>query len=54
MRYILIAVLFVVSLVVGYIFYSKYDKRKKFFTALIMLAEKLSVEINFSRERLEV
>ena len=54
MRYILIAVLFVVSLVVGYIFYNKYDKRKKFFTALIMLAEKLSVEINFSRERLKV
>ena len=54
MKYIIIAVLFVICLVVGYTFFSKYDKRKKFFSSLIMLAEKLTVEINFSRERLKV
>ena len=54
MKYVIIAVLFVICLVVGYTFFSKYDKRKKFFTSLIMLAEKLTVEINFSRERLKV
>lgn len=54
MKYILIVVLFIISLSVGAYFYLKFDKRKKFFSALIMLAEKLSVEINFSRERLKV
>ena len=54
MRYIIIVVLFVICLVIGFTFFSKYDKRKKFFTSLIMLAEKLTVEINFSRERLKV
>ena len=54
MKYIIIAILFVICLVVGYTFFNKYNKRKKFFKALIMLAEKLTVEINFSRERLKV
>ena len=54
MKYIIIAVLFVICLVVGFTFFNKYDKRKKFFSSLIMLAEKLTVEINFSRERLKV
>ena len=54
MKFVLIVLLFCVCLAVGYFFYKKYDKRKKFFSAIIMLAEKLSVEINFSRERLKV
>ena len=54
MKYIIIAVLFVICLVVGFTFFNKYDRRKKFFSSLIMLAEKLTVEINFSRERLKV
>ena len=54
MRYVLIVVLFCVCVFVGYYYFSKFDKRKKFFSAIIMLAEKLSVEINFSRERLKV
>ncbi len=54
MRYFLIVVLFLLSVFVGFIFFNKFAKRKKFFSALIMLAEKLSVDINFSRERLKV
>jgi stage III sporulation protein AB len=32
----------------------KYKKRQRFFSSLIMLAEKLDVEINYSRERLKI
>ena len=54
MRYALIAFLFCFCVFVGYVFSSKYTKRKRFFDSLISLAEKLSLEINFSRERLHV
>ncbi len=54
MKYILIAVVFCLCCFVGYVFSIKYMKRKKFFSALIALADKLSLEINFSRERLKV
>ena len=54
MKYVLIVVIFCICVFVGYITYSKYNKRKKFYASLIMLAEKLSVEINFSRERLKI
>ena len=54
MRYVLIVFLFCLCVFVGYYYFSKFDKRKKFFSSIIMLAEKLSVEINFSRERLKV
>lgn len=54
MKFIFIICIFSICLLVGFLFYSKYNKRKKFYTSLIMLAEKLSVEINFSRERLKI
>ncbi len=54
MKYILIILVFFICLGVGYFFSMKYMKRKKFFTSLIALADKLSLEINFSRERLKV
>ncbi len=54
MKYILIVVVFAICCGVGYFFSTKYMKRKKFFTSLIALADKLSLEINFSRERLRV
>lgn len=54
MKYVLIVIAFCVSCGVGYFFSIKYMKRKKFFDALIALADKLSLEINFSRERLKV
>lgn len=54
MRYALIGILFCLCVLVGYVFSSKYTKRKRFFDSLISLAEKLSLEINFSRERLHV
>ncbi len=54
MKYLFIIIIFCLCLFVGYVIYSKYNKRKKFFSSLILLAEKLSVEINFSRERLKI
>lgn len=54
MKYLLILAIFALCVGVGYFFSSKYMKRKKFFGSLIALADKLSLEINFSRERLKV
>lgn len=54
MKYALILILFCVCCGVGYVMSQKFSKRKKFFDTLIILAEKLSLEINFSRERLQV
>ncbi len=54
MKYVLIFIVFVLCTGIGYFFSTKYLKRKKFFASLISLAEKLSLEINFSRERLKV
>lgn len=53
-KFVLIAVLFCLCCGVGYVFSIKYLKRKRFFSSLISLADKLSLEINFSRERLKV
>ncbi len=53
-KYILIVFLFCLCCGVGYVFSIKYQKRKKFYGSLISLADKLSLEINFSRERLKV
>ncbi|MBR1890261.1 MAG: stage III sporulation protein AB [Clostridia bacterium] len=54
MKYVLIAVVFSICVFVGFVFSAKYTKRKKFFSSIIALADKLSLEINFSRERLKV
>ncbi len=54
MKYVLIVFIFCLCALVGYIFSVKYMKRKKFFNSLIVFADKLSLEINFSRERLKV
>lgn len=54
MKYVLIVFIFCLCAFVGYIFSVKYTKRKKFFNSLIVFADKLSLEINFSRERLKV
>ncbi len=54
MRYVLIVFVFCICCFVGYIFSIKYTKRKRFFNSIILLADKLSLEINFSRERLKV
>ncbi|MGN1201105.1 MAG: stage III sporulation protein AB [Candidatus Caccovivens sp.] len=54
MKYLFIVFLFCICTFVGYMFSRKYMRRKKFFASLIALADKLSLEINFSRERLKV
>lgn len=54
MKYVFIVTIFGLCVAVGYIISSKYSKRKKFFSSLILLADKLSLEINFSRERLKI
>ncbi len=54
MKYVLIVIMFCVCCGVGYFFSIKYMKRKRFWASLIALADKLSLEINFSRERLRV
>lgn len=53
LKFVLLFLLFVLCATVGYVCSLKYKKRQKFFSSLIMLAEKLDVEINFSRERLK-
>lgn len=53
MKWIIIAILFCVCVAIGYIFSTKYKKRVQFYSSLILLAQKLDVEINFSRERLK-
>ena len=52
-KYILLIILFCISVFVGYFFSLKYKRRQKFFSSLIIIAEKLDVEINYSRERLK-
>lgn len=54
MKYAFILIVFCLCVLVGYVFSTKYTRRKKFFSAIISLANKLSLEINFSRERLKV
>ena len=52
MKWIFIVIIFLVCSFLGYSFSLKYKKRMSFYSALIFLAQKLDVEINFSRERL--
>lgn len=54
MKYALIVVVFLACVLVGYSVSNRFVKRKKFFNSIIAFADKLSVEINFSRERLRV
>lgn len=54
MKYVLILIVFCACVMVGFIISNRFSKRKKFFESLIAFADKLSVEINFSRERLRV
>lgn len=53
MKIVLILVVFMLCVGVGVFYSTKYQKRKKFFDALICFANKLSLEINFSRDRLK-
>lgn len=54
MKYLIIVSIFSLCVFIGFKFSSRYTKRKKFFDSIIVLADKLSMEINFSRERLKV
>ncbi len=53
MKWIMMILLFAGCLLTGYLYSSRYKKRVDFFTSLIYFAQKLDVEINFSRERLK-
>ena len=53
MKLMLILIVFAVCVGVGVFYSSKFQKRKKFFDSLICFADKMSLEINFSRERLK-
>ena len=53
MKWIIMAVLFVFCVAIGFFMSLKYKRRENFYSALIMFAQKLDVEINFSRERLK-
>ncbi len=53
MKWVLLAVLFAVCVAIGYVFSMKYKRRVQFYSALILFAQKLDVEINYSRERLK-
>ncbi len=54
MKWFLIVVLGLMCVIGGMFFSNKYKKRKDFFNALILLSQKLDVEINYSRERLVI
>ncbi len=54
MKYVLIALVFCACVVVGYVISNRFTKRKKFWSSMIAFADKLAIEINFSRERLRV
>lgn len=54
MKYVFIVLIFCICTGIGIFFSQKYLKRKRFFSSLISLADKLSIQINFSRERLRV
>ncbi len=54
MKYVLIVIVFCACVWVGHIISNRFSKRKKFFASIIAFADKLAVEINFSRERLRV
>lgn len=54
MKYLFMILLFCLCVFVGYYYSSKFSKRKKFYSSLISFADKLALEINFSRERLKV
>ena len=54
MKYFFIGLVFCLCVFVGYIISKKFAKRKKFFEGIIAFADKLSLDINFSRERLRV
>ena len=51
-KWLIIAILFFISVMIGYKFSEKYNKRLKFYKSLILLCQNLDVEINFSREKL--
>ncbi len=53
MKWLFLALMFGLCVFVGYFFSMKYKKRLNFYSALILFAQKLDVEINFSRERLK-
>ena len=53
MKYFLIAILFGICLFVGFLVSNKYRQRSAFFKALVLVCQKLNVEISFSRERLK-
>ena len=53
MKWVIMIILFVGCVLVGYVLSLKYKRRVDFFSSLIFLAQKLDVEINFSRERLK-
>ena len=53
MKYLVIAVLFLTCIFVGFIISQKYRKRANFFKALVLVCQKLNVEISYSREKLK-
>lgn len=52
MKVFLMIFVFIVCVILGFVFSLKYRRRANFFKALISLAQKLDIGINFSRERL--
>lgn len=53
MKFFILAFLALCCVGIGYIFSLKYRRRAIFFRTLVMLCQKIDVEINYSRERLK-
>lgn len=52
MKYFILTFLAACCVGIGYIFSLKYRRRATFFKTLVMLCQKIDLEINYSRERL--
>ena len=52
-KWLIIAIMFAFCVAGGYLFSMKYKRREQFYHALIMFAQKLDLEINYSREQLK-
>ena len=53
MKWGIIGILSAICIAIGYMFSTKYKKRTNLFKTVVILCQKLNVEINFSRERLK-
>jgi len=53
MKYLILVALAFCAVAIGYVFSLKYRRRATFFKTLVLICQKMDVEINYSRERVK-